>query len=155
VNIHTFPGAGYELFSFTRVNGAWRAAVAPEYYGLLMFARATPPGSRLVPVSATPARLRVWATSSPDGRIRVVLINKAAAGTVAVRLRLPSARAGSVQRLVSTGGGARLGGRSFGSQTRTGILDAPNQTSVVKPSRGTYVVDVPAMSAALLTVPTR
>ncbi len=48
VNIHTFPGAGYELFRFIRAGGRWRGSVAPQYYGLLMFAQAAPPGSQLL-----------------------------------------------------------------------------------------------------------
>ncbi len=51
VNFHTFPGAGYELFRISRPSGRWQAQVAPEYYGLEMFARAAPPGSRLLAVS--------------------------------------------------------------------------------------------------------
>ena len=51
VNVHTFPGAGYELFRIARHGGRWSAAVAPEYYGLILFARAAPPGSRLLRVS--------------------------------------------------------------------------------------------------------
>ena len=53
VNVHTFPGAGYELFKISRQAGQWRAAVSPEYYGMLMFAEATPPGSHLLSVSPT------------------------------------------------------------------------------------------------------
>jgi len=48
VNVHTFPGAGYELFTFSHAEGRWRASIAPEYYGLLMFAQAAPPGSVMI-----------------------------------------------------------------------------------------------------------
>src|SRR5205807_5734988 len=47
VNIHTFPGAVYGLFSFAHRGGRWSAHVRPEYYGLMMFARAAPPGAQL------------------------------------------------------------------------------------------------------------
>ena len=43
VNVHTFPGAGYSLFLVTHSGGRWQAFVHPEYYGLLLFARAAPP----------------------------------------------------------------------------------------------------------------
>ena len=39
VNIHTFPGAGYELFRIRARARGGRRLVAPEYYGLMMFAR--------------------------------------------------------------------------------------------------------------------
>ena len=51
VNIHSYPGATYELFTFAREHGSWRAFVEPEYYGMLMFAQAPPPGSRLLGIS--------------------------------------------------------------------------------------------------------
>ena len=39
----------------------------PEYYGLLMFAQAFPPGARLLPVSAPAGPVKVWATEAPTG----------------------------------------------------------------------------------------
>ena len=101
VNIHTFPGAGYELFRFSQVGGRWRASVAPEYYGLLMFAQATPPGSRLLGVSgAIRGRVKTWATEGADGRIRVVLINDDPARPRVVAVRVPGAAgAATVERL--------------------------------------------------------
>ena len=42
VNVHTLPGAGYELFTFRRTRAGWQAFVHPDYYGLLMFAQALP-----------------------------------------------------------------------------------------------------------------
>jgi len=50
VDIHTFPNARYGLFTFHRVGAGWSASVRPEYYGLLMFAQAAPPGARLLSV---------------------------------------------------------------------------------------------------------
>ena len=76
VNFHTLPHAGYELFTFKHVNGTWEAFVHPEYYGMLMFGQAAPPGSQLLPVTVPSGPVKIWATHSPDGRTRVVLINK-------------------------------------------------------------------------------
>src|SRR5205814_1754923 len=56
VNMHTFPGAAYELFTFRQVRGRWQAVVAPEYYGLEAFAQAAPAGSRLLSVPPSPRR---------------------------------------------------------------------------------------------------
>jgi hypothetical protein len=158
VNIHTFPGAGYELFNFTRANGRWRGNVAPEYYGLLMFAQATPPGSQLLPVSTTRGGgVNVWATLAPNGRVAVALINKSRTRALGVGLRLASTHPGTLERLeapgVSAGGGVRLGGRAVAAAT--GLLTPSPRTVTVKPTHGRYVVQVPAASAALLTVPTR
>jgi hypothetical protein len=155
VNLHTFPGAGYELFKITHVNGHWWAAVSPEYYGLLMFAQATPAGSRLVQVAgAAGPMVKTWATRASDATVRVVLINKSArarvfalalphvSGTARLeRLRAPSLTASS---------GVALGGQSFGSQTDTGRLAGQQQSDSVEPIGGRYVVGLPAGTAAML-----
>ena len=67
VNIHTYPKAPYELFRFTHENGKWSGFVAPEYYGLLMFAQAAPAGARLLKTSGTLGNVRAWATRATDG----------------------------------------------------------------------------------------
>src|SRR5947209_14563546 len=42
VNFHAFPGAAYAPFEFRHASGRWTAIVHPEYYGIIMFARAAP-----------------------------------------------------------------------------------------------------------------
>jgi hypothetical protein len=158
VNVHTFPGAGYELFNVTHTGGSWRAAVAPEYYGLLMFARATPPGSRLVAVGASAnGALHTWATRARDGTVRVVLTNGGSSSRVlAVRIDGADGRA-SLYRLTapsaSATSGVTLGGQSFGAETGTGLLAGQSECSSVTPADGRYVVSLPATSAALLVLP--
>jgi hypothetical protein len=160
VNIHTFPGAGYELFRLTHAGGHWSAAVSPEYYGLLMFAQATPRGARLIPVSGASTRgpLAVWSTRAPDGRVRVVAINTDLARSGTVTLRIPGATgSASLERLEAPSASARtgvtLGGWSFGRSTSTGL---PGYRTVpVHGSRGAFVVTLPRSSAALLTVSVR
>ncbi len=158
VNIHTFPGAGYELFKLSRVDGQWRAAIAPEYYGLLMFAQAAPPGSRLVAIGNSTAPVKVWATRAPDGQIRIVMINKDVLRAHVVSLRAGDVTgAASLERLEApspaASTGVTLGGQSFGSQTATGTLPAHSQ-SVIRLSAGSdYTVSLPPASAALLTLP--
>jgi len=154
VNIHSLPGAAYELFTFRRTAAGWQAFVRPDYYGMLLFAQAFPPGARLLPVHAPGARVKVWATQDSAGRTRVVLINKdsrahrvelqlpPAAGQAELEwLRAPSPAASS---------GVTLGGQTFGPETSTGVLGAPAATPVSQ-LLGWYSVDIPAYSAALLT----
>jgi hypothetical protein len=158
VNIHTFPGAGYELFGITHSDGRWRAAVAPEYYGLLTFARAAPPGSRLLSVRpAVSVAVDTWATRAVDGTVRVVVTN---AGTSrrALAVRVPGAHgSATLTRLTapssSSASGVTLGGQSFGPETSTGVLAGPAQTSAVSDDHGRYVVELPPSSAAMLVLP--
>jgi hypothetical protein len=161
VQMHTFPGAGYELFTMHRSRGGGStASVSPEYYGLLMFAGAAPAGSRLLPVSrrADP-QLAVWATMGRDGRTRVLLINKDASRARTVRLRVPGARAGAPATIVrlsapalTATSGVTLAGRRFAAQTATGHLTGRRVTTTVRATGGRYVVAVPAGSAALATI---
>jgi hypothetical protein len=156
VNVHVFPGATYILFSFRRSHGRWLGKIAPEYYGLLLFAAATPPGSRLLSVTTRGApAVRAWATRGPRGTVRVVLINddlhkrhvflvRGPTGTATViHLTAPSANATR---------GVRLGGESFGL-TSTGRLSSPPEQEHVGPGRGRYVVGLAPATAAMLTIP--
>jgi hypothetical protein len=169
VNIHTFPGAGYELFRINHRSGHWQAVVAPEYYGLMLFARAAPPGSQLLRVSdASTGAVRTWATRAGDGTIRIVLNN---AGGTARRLSIGLAGAapggGSgpagaalgpavLERLSAPGIRARRGvtlaGQSFAAPTLSGVLTGRARTSQVAAVRGRYAVTLPAGSAAMLVV---
>jgi hypothetical protein len=160
VNIHSYPGATYELFSFTRAHGKWKGTVEPEYYGMLMFTQAAPAGSRLVSVTETHGgQVKAWATRATDGTLRVVAINESGgARTVAVRAPAPHGQ-GTVERLqaprLTSRGGVTLGGQSFGSSTATGLLAGTSRVSAVAPTGGgrQYVFKVAGASAALLTLP--
>ncbi len=157
VQMHTFPGAGYELFPMSIRGGRQVAAVAPEYYGLLLFAAAAPAGSRLVPIrtAGAPPALHAWATLAPDHRLRVVLVNTGSR-SVAVALRGPGAAA-QLERLTAPGLRARtgvsLGGESFGTATASGRLPAAHRTAVLAGRGGRYSVTVTGPSAALITFP--
>jgi hypothetical protein len=157
VNLHTFPGAPYELFSFARRHGHWRAVVSPEYYGLEMFAQAAPPGARLLRLSGTLGNVRAWATRAPDGTIHVVLINDYTAQTRTVAVRIAGGRGpATLERLrgkgISATTGVTLGGQTFGSATTTGTLAGTSTITTVKRSASGYVVSLPRASAAMLTL---
>jgi Glycosyl hydrolase family 79 C-terminal beta domain len=158
VNMQTTAAATDDLFSFTHVNGFWRASVQPEYYGLLTFAQAAPPGSHLVRLTKTSSSpIQAWATRARDHTVRVVLINEGShQQTVAIRSR-KTAHPATLERLeapsVSTKYGMTLGGQTFGPSTDSGRLDGPRRTTRVRPVAGNYVVLLPATSAAMLTIP--
>jgi len=157
VNIHTYPKAPYELFTFTHEGGQWSGDVAPEYYGLLMFAQAAPAGARLLHTSGVLGNVRSWATRAPDGTIHVVLINDYTAQSRAVAVRIPGATGrATLERLSAPGVSARtgvtLGGQSFGGATTTGMLSGTSDAASVDPANGAYVVRLPRASAAMLTL---
>ncbi len=161
VNIHTFPGAAYELFTFKRTSGRWSAMVRPEYYGLLMFARAAPPGARLLKLTGVPTgRLKAWATRSLDGTVHVVLINKSLVRRVTVTVRLQGDRGRAIlERLTAPRAGASSGialaGQSFATPSYSGTLIGRDQANVVSLASGKYRVTLAPTSAALLTIPAR
>jgi hypothetical protein len=161
VNVHTFPGAGYELFKLAR----GRASVAPEYYGLLLFSQAAPPGARLLSVSgvsglsgpsgvsAGGAPVRAWATRAPGGRVSVALVDADPSRSTVVALRVPGARGdATVARLtgpsLGAASGVSLGGRWVGS---SGTFVGRRRALSISPQGGRYVVWVPAASAAVVT----
>jgi hypothetical protein len=156
VNFHTLPRAGYELFTFKRVKGKWEAFVHPEYYGMLMFGQAAPPGSKLLPTTAPSGPVKVWATRSSNGQIHVVVINKSLTTGENVQVTVPGASTASVEWLrapsASATSGVSLGGETFGNESSTGTLGAM-QDGQLQSFLGAYTIDVPPASAVMLTQP--
>lgn len=159
VNIHTRPRSSNRLFTIGRRHGQWAASVDPEYYGLMLFAQAAPRGSRLLRTArAMSNALRVWATYGPDGRVRVVLINKSPSRARLVSIRDRSALGAATLELLTAPelaatADVTLGGQRFRAHRSTGRLVGPSVCFRVSPSAGRYVVSVPPASAALLTIP--
>jgi len=161
VNIHTFVNAFYEPFAISESHGQWSGEVRPMYYGLLMFARAAPPGSRLLRVSYRgPTTLRIWATRAPGGRVRMVLINdsRRASATVAVRPPTPAAADGATGMVLrapraDARSGVTLGGQTFGASTSTGTLTGPARSVALHAAQGRLLVRLPPASATLVTTP--
>jgi hypothetical protein len=156
VNVHTLPGAAYELFTITHAAAGWEAFVHPEYYGMLMFAQAFPPGAQLLPVTVPAGPVKVWATRAADGTVRVVLINKDPAADHIVALQTPGSPAGATLEWlqapsVAATTGVTLGGQTFGAETTTGLLAGPAVATTVTPSQGAFSIDLPPASAVLLT----
>jgi hypothetical protein len=158
VNVHTRQVPN-QLFTFTEAKGQWHATVEPDYYGLLAFAQAAPAGSKLLKVSGFGSGpIHVWAVRAPDGTERVVVINMASRGTETLSVKIRStASTATLSRLTAPSLGATghvsLGGRSFATNTTTGLLaGSPKTSSVARNARGAYPVTVPAASAAILTL---
>jgi Glycosyl hydrolase family 79 C-terminal beta domain len=129
--------------------------VAPEYYGLEMFAQAAPPGSRLLRTSGSLGDVKAWATRARNGTVHIVLINESTAGSRTVAVRIPGVRGtASLERLRAKGVAARtgvtLGGRTFAAAT--GILSGRSTTATVSKTGRGYVIRLPRASAAMLTV---
>ena len=123
VNIHTLPGAAYELFAFTQSGDRWSGAVRPVYYGLQLFAQAAPPGSRLLALPGLgggSSVLSAWATRDLQGIERVVLIDKDPLRAETVTLRPPAGVPGgaTLERMqapsLRANSGVTLGGRTYG-----------------------------------------
>jgi len=159
VNIHTWKGSAGKLFDMHFRDGRWVGTVQPEYYGMLMFVRAAPPGSRLLSTGrANIGPLRSWAVLAPNHSVRVVVINDSLEHTRWVLIRTPApSRRAELERLEAPSAyaktGITLGGQSFGARTATGRITGPAQLTVMRPSADGYLVRLPAASAALLTIP--
>jgi len=156
VNLHTVRGSN-ALFKLKRSHGHWHALVRPWYYGAMMFRRAAPGGSRLLPVEhVTDAQTPVWATVGKRRKVHVLVINDSLTSRARVRVRNPGGygrRAGTVEKLTGPSAyatsGVRLGGHRFGRTT--GVL-APPELHHVHRHHGGYRVTLPPASAALLTL---
>ncbi len=161
VNIHSIPGHINEILGPQLVHGGWRMRVHPEFYGMMMFAQAAPPGSHLLRVATTaPSGVKVWATRAPGGATHVVVIDKRTRRPATLRLKIAGVHGpAAVESLrapsIHATGGVTLGGQSFGSETETGVLAGKPQPVTVSPTGAGYTVRVPAASATMLTVATR
>jgi hypothetical protein len=156
INLHTLPGAAYAPFTFAERHRRWSGDVRPVYYGMLMFARAFPPGAQLLQTSAPSGPLKVWATVSRTGQLHVVLINKSTLQPAEVQLTLPAAGGAVTSEALSAPsaaatGGVTIAGQAFPPNTSTGTLSGTLRAPVVAPSQGSYDVYVPAAGALMLT----
>jgi hypothetical protein len=154
VNIQTRPFTAQNLIQTKLSSAGWRVTVQPEYYGLLAFAQLTPPGSRILRVSAMTNGLFAWADRTPQGQRHVVLTNVGSgAASVAVKASGVSGSA-TVEALRASGGLKATSGVTLGGQTispQTGQLTGPLVTASVSPRHGAYDITVPAASAEIVT----
>ncbi len=153
-NVHVRADAVNAAFALNQTGFHAR----PLMYGLILFTRTVGPGARLVPVpldAAPTLHLKAWGVRLRTGRLHVLLIDKGPR-PVRIALRLPASAPATVERLVAPSERAEFGVMLAGRR-----LDAAGQWvgrrrgARIIPARGTYTVTVPAMSAALVSVPAR
>ena len=158
VNVHTPNHSTNQMFTVSQVKGIWEVYVHPSYYGLLMFAQATPPGSRLLRISGSSAAgLSSWATIGTDHKTRVVVINKSTSTARRVEVRAPAHATTAALELmqapsIGSKTGITIGGQGFGAQTSTGELAGTPQTQTLQQRNHEYSFKLPPASAALLTI---
>ena len=156
VNLHTYAKAAYALFHFRHTAAGWVGTPSPEYYGLAMFARAAPAGSRLLALRPSASRdIRTRATRGRDGTVRVLLINDSLTRGHTVELRQPLRGASATLTRLSAPGisatsGVTLGGASF--SPGSGRLGHVSTEHLTASRQGLLRVTVPAGSAALVTL---
>ncbi len=160
VNFHMLPGSNYELFSALADGGAapGRRTVAPEYYGLILFAQAFPPGAQLLNVKAPAGPTKVWATKAADGTIHVVVINQDATNEHDVAVTVPGQTTpGTIVSMTAPSldatSGVSIGGQTFGAETSTGTLPGPAVATTATPTASAYTIPAPAATAEMLTIP--
>lgn len=159
VDFHTWTGSIYGPIEFARRNGVPVAHVRPLFYAMWLFNRATPDGSRLLPVgpNAPGARLKTWGTIDKKGTRRFVVINKdPQVGRKVVLNAGGGAGRATVERLsapsLKSQNNVTFGGRGWGGSTTDGLLKGRRKLERVEGSGGTFRVVVPAGSAALVEV---
>ena len=157
VNVNTVPHSINSILNPVLAHNNPAIAVQPEWYSMMMFAQAAPPGSRIMRLHVQlPAGMEAWATRDGQGTVHVVLINKHAHGSEPTTLHVPSAAGpATLERLQARGLAStqdvRLGGQTFGSATPTGLLSGTPTDEIVAPVDGAYTLQVPGASAAMLT----
>jgi hypothetical protein len=129
-DVHTWDHARYAPFAVG--DGAASVTARPPLAGMAAFARAAPPGSRLVAVRVRGGRtvraVRAWATVDAPGAVRLALIASGPA-----RVSVGTGRRPCVSAWVATAHGARTGR--------------------VCPRRGRAGLALPARSLTVLTLP--
>jgi hypothetical protein len=157
INVNVPAGTINAILNPVSIHGHTEFQVQPEYYAMMMFAQAAPPGSKLLKLSgSTPSTLQTWAARDSAGNVRVVLINKSSSSE-ATTIHVPGAVGpGALEELharsLTSTSDVSLGGQTFGAQTGTGLLSGTAQRPIVAPVKDAYNVTVPGASIEMLTL---
>ncbi len=151
VNFHTGPRYG-AFWSF-HPNAV---RVLPLYYGMLMFAQAAPPDSRLIPMRFhSGANINIWMTLDQHQMARIVLINKDLHRNVTVELNLPDSSHATLERMtarsITSQNHITIGGLTFNG-SKNGRPKGQQHLAVERAKAGIYTIALEHGSAALLAV---
>jgi hypothetical protein len=156
VNFESRENTAQNLIQATATGSGWQVTVQPEYYGMLAFARLTPPGSRILSVSTMPGGLLAWAVRTPGGTVNTVVTNITSnAQRVAIQVAGAEGPAATESLTNSAGSLASTADPTLGGQTispQTGQLTGPPVTSQVTPHKDIYDITVAPASATILSV---
>jgi hypothetical protein len=130
--------------------------INPLYYGLLMLAQTLQNGAQLLPVTlSTSANIKAWATIDSTHTIRLLLLNKDQNATGAALIAINGYGQATVSRLMapaySSTTGVTLSGQTFDGSTN-GTPQGTAYSEIAQPNQGAYLVALPEVSAALLTI---
>ncbi|MEP6954488.1 MAG: glycosyl hydrolase family 79 C-terminal domain-containing protein, partial [Solirubrobacteraceae bacterium] len=159
VDFHSWTGSRYSAVDFTHGNGNTNGHVRPLFYAMLLFNRAAPRGSRLLPVgpNAPTAAVKTWATVDAKGVRRIVVINKDPGNARSLLLKAPLAQPkATVERLLAPSLHSThyvtLGGQGYGDITKDGRLRGKKKLEPLKAQFNGFKLRMPPGSAALVTV---
>ncbi len=149
VDVHT----RYDT-SNTPLDGPGSTIARPFFYGMVVFSRTLGPGASLLHTSVIgqlPTGLSVWPVASQGGQMHVLLINKASSAAT-VALQAGAQGTAQVQSLQSSSmsPGAQV---TFGGQqlSNNGAWQGSPVTTTLSARSGAYQVNIPPLSASLLT----
>jgi hypothetical protein len=156
VNFHTGshnlrPGTEKAYTPIASTGGHYRAA--PLYYGMLAFGQAARGVLVPAPIASSTSNLKAFAVRAPEGSLRVCLINKdfRRGGRVTIDLGR-SFVASSVMRLEGPAADANTGITLGGASVDEFGAWAPATSEVAHLSDREITVDVPAASAAVVSM---
>jgi hypothetical protein len=148
-----FHGGGHSFFysPITTENGSFIAK--PEYYAMLAFKHGAV-GQTILPVTFNHPEynLKAHACVNADGAYSITLINKELKSSFAFTIQL-SKTVSSVQVARLTAPGINSVSTSFaGSTVNDDGSFSPNLTEQYTPNQNSFVINVPAGSAAVITI---
>lgn len=152
VNLHNAGAAlcPYSVFTYNRMR---RLVPHPDYYAMLLFARASENRSRLLPVKMkSRVNVRIEATQEASGVVHIVIINKQISQGAEVKVKLPGYSAAKAIRLSASSV------RATSEPVLTGWLSqsrgaAPADEGVtIAPRHGCYTIKTPVACIEMLTV---
>ncbi len=145
------PVADASLGAAASLDG--RLVVQPDFYGLLLVHELE--GGRWLPCRTNqPTAAWEAAVKMPDGAVRVVIINPSPGATADIIVRTPGRDGrGSVQWLTGPSLGATSGVNLGGAEVGADGTWTPRPDNVLARSADGVHVQVPAATAALVTVP--